>query len=189
MAMVMKNPERWKKETEALRKILISCGLTETVKWGKPCYSYEGTIIVIIQGFKSYVALLFFKGYAMNDSKRILVKTGPNTRVGRQIRFTESSDISKMKSILTSYIKNALEVESSGKKMPAKKTAPVPVPKEIKSAFAKDAAFRVAFNALTPGRQRGYLFYFSGATQATTRESRIEKSKSRIMKGKGLHDR
>ncbi len=189
MAMVMKHPEVWAQETDALRKVLLACGLTEVKKWGKPCYALDSKNIAIIQGFKSNIALLFFKGYGMDDPKHILVKTGPNTRVGRQIRFTNVKEIEKMKATLKSYIKNAIEVEKSGKKAPPKKSGSAAIPAELADSFKKDAAFKTAFNALTPGRQNGYLFHFNGAVQSQTRTSRIEKYRSKIMRGKGMMDR
>jgi uncharacterized protein YdeI (YjbR/CyaY-like superfamily) len=179
---------QWQEETKKLRRIIFDCGLTEELKWSKPCYSFEDKNVVIIQGFKAYCALLFFKGYLLNDPEGILVKTGENTRVGRQIRFTGVQEIAKMEKILKAYIRQAVEVEKSGAKGDLEKTAEPAVPEELQKKLREIPALKTAFAALTPGRQRAYIFYFSQPKQSKTRESRIEKCMDLILDGKGLND-
>ena len=178
----------WREETEQLRRILLDCQLTEEFKWGKPCYAFEGANVIVIQGFNAYCALLFFKGFMLKDTKGILVKTGVNTRVGRQIRFTDVREIVKMESVLKSYILRAIAVERSGLKVDPPKSAEPKMPEELQKRLREDTAFKKAFKALTPGRQRGYSFYISGAKQSKTRESRIEKCLPHIFKGKGFNE-
>ena len=180
--------KKWKEETEKLRGILLEFGLTEELKWGKPCYSYNENNLVIIQGFKEYFALLFFKGVLLKDPKGVLVKTGENTHVGRQIRFANVGEITRLKSVLKTYIKEAIEVEKAGLKVTAKKTSELPMPEEFKLKLDKEKALKTAFNALTPGRQRAYIFYFSQPKQSQTRVTRIEKYAQQILDGKGLND-
>jgi len=179
--------DQWQKEMKELRRIILDCGLTEELKWSKPCYSFEKGNVVIIQGFKAYCALLFFKGALLKDPNRILVKTGENTVVGRQIRFTDVREIVKKESVLKAYIKQAVEVEKSGLKVEVEK-AEVKIPEELQNIFNKNPAFKTAFEALTPGRQRGYIFYFKGAKQSQTREARIEKCMPLIFDGMGMQD-
>jgi uncharacterized protein YdeI (YjbR/CyaY-like superfamily) len=179
---------QWQEETKKLRGIILDCGLTEELKWSKPCYSFDEKNIVIIQGFKAYCALLFFKGYLLKDPKGILVKTGENTRVGRQIRFTDAREITRMESILKAYINHAIEVEKTGVKADPNKGTKLVIPEEFQKKLREIPALKTAFEALTPGRQRGYIFYFSQPKQSKTRESRIEKSMDQILDGKGLHD-
>jgi uncharacterized protein YdeI (YjbR/CyaY-like superfamily) len=196
MAKSMMNPkvnkfftetDQWQEVMIKLRKIILDCGLTEELKWSKPCYSFEGSNIVIIQGFKAYCALLFFKGYMLKDPKSILIKTGENTRVGRQIRFNSASEVVKMASVLKAYIKQAVEVEKSGVKVDLEETKVV-MPDELQKKLREVPALKTAFEALTPGRQRGYIFYFSAAKQSKTREARIEKCMDLILDGKGFYD-
>jgi uncharacterized protein YdeI (YjbR/CyaY-like superfamily) len=179
--------EKWREEIEKLRMIILDCQLTEELKWGKPCYAFEEKNVVIIQGFKAYCALLFFKGVLLKDPNRILVKTGENTRVGRQVRFTNVREIVKMERILKAYIQQAIEVEKSGLKVDLK-SKPEPVPEEFEKKLDEIPALKTAFHALTPGRQRGYIFYFSAPKQSKTRESRIQKCMRQILSGKGLND-
>lgn len=181
--------EIWRDETKKLRQIVLGCGLTEELKWGKPCYAFEGSNVVIIQGFSKYIALLFFKGVLMKDPKGILEKTGVNTRVGRQIRFTNSQEIEKLKPDLKKYVVRAIEIEKAGLKVAPKRKTKLALVDELQSKFAKYPALKSAFNALTPGRQREYNFYFSTAKQSKTKESRIDKSTRLILKGEGLTDR
>jgi len=181
--------ENWREVMAKLRTIILDCGLTEELKWGKPCYAFEEKNVVIIQGFKAYCALLFFKGCLLKDPNGILVKTGENTRVGRQIRFTDARDIVKMKTILKTYIQQAIEVEKAGLKVEVKEPPKLVIPEEFQKRLDKNPALKTAFNALTPGRQRAYGFYFSVAKQSKTRESRIDKCMSHILNGKGLDDR
>jgi len=180
--------KQWREETEQLRRILLDCSLTEELKWGKPCYAFEGANVIVIQGFKAYCALLFFKGFMLKDPHGILVKTGVNTRVGRQIRFTDIREIVKMESVLKTYIQQAIAVEKSGLNVDPPKSAEPKMPEELQKRLREDAAFKKAFKALTPGRQRGYSFYISGAKQSKTRESRIEKCRPQILKGKGFNE-
>jgi uncharacterized protein YdeI (YjbR/CyaY-like superfamily) len=178
---------QWREETKQLRKILLGCGLAEDLKWGKPCYAFQAGNVAVIQGFKAYCALLFFKGVLLKDRHGILVKTGPNTRVGRQVRFTSVRDIVGMESHLKACIREAIELEKAGLKVEIK-TGPEPVPEELQKKMDDVPALKKAFNALTPGRQRAYIFYFSAAKQSQTRVSRIEKWLPQILKGKGLND-
>jgi uncharacterized protein YdeI (YjbR/CyaY-like superfamily) len=178
----------WQKEMRELRKIILDCGLAEELKWSKPCYAFEGGNVVIIQGFKAYCALLFFKGALLKDPNHILVKTGENTVVGRQIRFTSVQEIVGRKSILKAYINQAIEVERAGLKVDVEKKAEIKIPEELQNKFNKTPALKTAFEALTPGRQRGYIFYFNEAKQSQTREARIEKCTPLIFDGMGLHD-
>jgi uncharacterized protein YdeI (YjbR/CyaY-like superfamily) len=178
---------KWPDEMKKLRTILLSCGLTEELKWGKPCYAYDGSNIVIIQPFKDYCALLFFKGYLLKDPEGILVKTGENTRVGRQVRFTSTKEISGKAAALKAYIYEAIEVEKAGLKGDIPEEPQV-LPQELKHKLAEMPALKNAFHALTPGRQRAYLIYFSQAKQSKTREARIDKSIAGILNGKGLNE-
>ena len=178
----------WHDEMEKLRMVVLDCGLDEELKWGKPCYSYQGKNIVVIQGFKQYCALLFFKGYLLKDTDGILIKTGENTRVGRQIRFNNIKEVVKLQAVLKTYIYQAIEVEKSGVKIPGKKITTAKPVEEFKNKLDKNAALKEAFNALTPGRQRAYNIYFSQPKQSKTREARIEKMIPQILIGKGMND-
>ena len=177
----------WKAEMEALRAILHAFPLTEELKWGKPCYAFENSNIIIIQGFKEYCGLLFFKGALLKDVKGLLVKPGENTQGGRLIKFKTIQEITKMKASIKSYIKIAIEVEKLGLKIEPMEKELV-LPDELLAIFKKNATFKKAFNALTPGRQRAYNMFFTAAKQATTRETRIEKYKKQILDGKGIND-
>lgn len=180
--------KKWHGEFEKLRAIILDCGLMEELKWGQPCYTFQERNIVLIHGFKEYCAVLFFKGALLNDPGGILVQQTKNVQVPRQIRFTSVQEVVKMKSILKAYIFEAIEVEKAGLKVKLKKTSEYPIPAEFQKKLNKSATLKTAFNALTPGRQRGYILYFSQPKQATTRESRVEKSIKQILKGKGLND-
>ncbi|RFM31118.1 YdeI/OmpD-associated family protein [Chitinophaga silvisoli] len=177
----------WEKETEKLRKIVLDCGLNEETKWGKPCFDYEGKNIVIIQGFKDYCALLFFKGALLTDPDGILVKTGEHTQVGRQARFNNVKEISQVAAGLKACIFEAIAVEKAGLKVDTKKT-PVKIPEELAAQFKKQPKLKKAFEGLTPGRQKAYVFFFSGAKQEKTREARIAKYVPKILEGKGIND-
>ncbi len=179
---------RWKEEFQKLRSIVLDCGLTEELKWGVPCYTAQGKNVVLIHGFKDYCALLFVKGVLLHDPKGILVQQTENVQAGRQIRFTSVQDIYDLESDLKEYIREAVEVEESGLKVRHKKTSEFHVPDEFQSKLNDMPDLKAAFEALTPGRQRGYLFYFSVPKQSKTREARVEKSIPRIMDGKGLND-
>jgi uncharacterized protein YdeI (YjbR/CyaY-like superfamily) len=178
----------WKAEFKKLRSIVVDDRLTEELKWGHPCYTFQDKNIVLIHGFKEYCALLFFKGALLKDPKGILIQQTENVQAGRQIRFTSLREIVGMTATLKSYIDEAIEVEKAGLKMPKKTTADFAVPEEFQKQLDEHPALNAAFNALTPGRQRGYLFYFSGAKQSKTREARVEKYIPQILKGKGLDD-
>lgn len=180
--------KKWQKEQVLLRAIALDCHLKEELKWGCPCYTYEGSNIVLIHAFKDYCAYLFFKGAILKDPKKILIQQTANVQAARQIRFTDAKVIVKQKATLKKYILEAVKVEESGAKVEFKKTKEFDMPEEFKSKLKKDAALKKAFNALTPGRQRGYLLYFSSAKQAKTREDRIAKYTKHILNGKGLDD-
>jgi uncharacterized protein YdeI (YjbR/CyaY-like superfamily) len=182
------NAKTWKEELKQLRTIVLDCDLTEELKWGVPCYSFEKSNIVLIHVFKEYCALLFFKGALLKDPKSILVQQTENVQAARQIRFTNVREIVKMKPILKAYIYEAIEVEEAGLKVPLKKTSEFPMPEEFQNKLNKTPALKTAFNALTPGRQRGYLLYFSAPKQSKTREARVEKCVKQILKGRGLND-
>jgi uncharacterized protein YdeI (YjbR/CyaY-like superfamily) len=179
---------KWQDEYDRLRMIVLDCGLTEELKWGCPCYAYENNNIVLIHGFKEYCALLFMKGALLKDTKGILIQQTANVQAARQIRFTNVEEIVKMESTLKSYIKEAIKVEKAGLKVPMKKASEFTMAEEFKDVLKETPALKKAFYALTPGRQRGYLLYFSSAKQSKTRESRIEKYIPKILKGKGLED-
>ncbi|MFZ5941239.1 MAG: YdeI/OmpD-associated family protein [Bacteroidota bacterium] len=179
---------KWQKEMEALRNVVLSCELEEELKWGKPCYSVNKGNVVIIQGFKEYCALMFFKGALLQDPAGILLKTGENTQSGRQVRFTGIQKIREQEELLREYIFRAAEVEKSGAKVELKKTADYEVPDEFQSRLDSIPQLKKAFYALTPGRQRAYLLHFSGARQSATRSARVEKCIPLILSGKGLND-
>jgi len=179
---------KWQKEYEKLRMIILDCGLIEELKWGCPCYTFQNTNIVLIHGFKEYCALLFFKGALLNDPNEILIQQTKNVQSARQIRFTNTREIVKMERILKAYIYEAIEVEKAGLKVKLKNTSAYKIPEEFQKKLNKTAALKTAFDALTPGRQRAYIFYFSQPKLSKTRESRVEKSMPQILKGKGLND-
>lgn len=179
---------QWRDESEKLRKIILSTELTEELKWGKPCYKYGNTNLVIIQGFKDYCALLFFKGVLLSDPEGVLVKTGENTEVGRQLRFTSVKEITKLAPVISAYIYEAIEVERAGLKVEVKKSTELDIPEEFQQQLKANAALKKAFFALTQGRQKAYIFYFSGAKQSKTRMSRVEKCIPQILEGKGLNE-
>jgi len=178
----------WQEEIEALRSIVLSCGLNEELKWGCPCYTHEGNNIVLIHVFKEYCAVLFFKGVLLKDPHGVLIQQTKNVQVARQMRFTTLQEIIKRKAVLKAYIKEAIAVETSGLKAELKKTAEFDMPEEFQRRLDDMPALKKAFKALTPGRQRAYLLYFSQAKQAKTREARIEKYVQHIFDGKGLDD-
>lgn len=180
---------RWKNEMTLMRSIILNLQeLQEDYKWMLPCYTLHGKNVVIIQGFKKYCALLFFKGALLKDPEGILIQMTENVQAARQIRFTDTHQVSKHKPVIEAYIREAIEIEKSGKKILLKETADYPVPEEFRKILKGDAVIKKAFNSLTPGRQKGYLFYFSQAKQSNTRESRIEKCIPKILAGKGLND-
>ena len=179
---------KWQEAYAELRTLVLDCGLTEELKWGCPCYTFKDNNIVLIHGFKEYCALLFMKGVLMKDTEGILVQQTENVQASRQIRFTNVQDIIKNESILKAYIKDAIEVEKAGLKVELKKTTDFNMPDEFKMVLEDMPELKTAFEALTPGRQRGYLLHFSSPKQSKTRETRIEKSIQQILIGKGLED-
>jgi uncharacterized protein YdeI (YjbR/CyaY-like superfamily) len=182
------NKGNWQKETQQLRKIVLDCDLKEELKWGCPCYTFEGKNIVLIHVFKEYCALLFFKGALLNDPEKILIQQTENVQSARQIRFTNLKQIVKMAQVIKSYIYQAVEVEEAGLKVPLKKTKDFNIPEEFQKKLTEMPSLKTAFESLTPGRQRGYIFYFSQPKQSKTREARVEKSLPKILDGKGLDD-
>ena len=184
----LKKATKWRDEFKKLRKVCVDCGLTEELKWGKPCYTYHGSNIALIHGFKEYCALLFFKGALLKDLKGLLVQQTENVQAARQIRFTNVREIVEMEPILKAYIEEAIKVEKAGLEVNYKKTSQFAVPEEFQNRLDESPVVKTAFAALTPGRQRGYLLYFSGAKQSATREARIEKCMPQILNGKGLND-
>jgi uncharacterized protein YdeI (YjbR/CyaY-like superfamily) len=183
----LRKAKKWQQEFKKLRTIILDCGLTEELKWGCPCYTFEKRNIVLIHGFKEYCALLFFKGALLKDAKGILIQQTENVQAARQIRFTNVREIVEMKTILKAYIHEAIEVEKAGLKVKYKKTSEFKIPEEFQNKLDEIPALKAAFDALTPGRQRAYLFYFSQPKQSKTRESRVEKCMPQILKGKGLN--
>lgn len=184
----LSNATKWREETEILRMISLDCGLNEELKWRKPCYTFPGSNIVIVQGFKEYCALMFFKGVLLNDAKDILIKPGENSQAQRQLRFTDVREIEEMEPIIKDYIYEAIEVEKDGLEVNFKKQKDLIIPEELQYKFDEIPALKTAFEALTPGRQRAYILYFSQAKQSKTRETRIEKYIQQILNGKGLND-
>ena len=180
--------EKWQKEVERLRVIALDCPLTEELKWGCPCYTFQDANIVLIHVFKEYCAFLFFKGALLADPNDILIQQTEHVQSARQIRFTNLREIVKMEPILKSYIYEAIEVERAGLKVKLKKATEFPVPEEFQKRLDKKPALKKAFYSLTPGRQRGYLLYFAAPKQSSTRESRIDKWAPEILKGKGLNE-
>ena len=184
----LRKAKKWQKELAKLRTIILDCELTEELKWGCPCYTFQKSNIVLIHGFKEYCALLFFKGALLKDANGILIQQTENVQAARQIRFTNVREIVKMETILKAYIHEAIEVEKAGLKVNYKKTSEFKIPEEFQKKLDESPALKTAFDALTPGRQRGYLFYFSQPKQSKTRESRVEKHMRQILNGKGLND-
>ncbi len=180
--------KKWRQEMEKLRTIALDCHLDEELKWGKPCYAYRNSNVAIIQGFKEYCALMFFKGALLKDPKNILISPGENSQSGRQLRFTDIQEIIGMESDLIAYIKEAIEVEKAGLKVKLKKIEEYPVPEEFQNKLDENPALDTAFQSLTPGRQRQYLLYFSAPKQSRTRTSRVEKYVQHILNGKGMND-
>lgn len=179
---------KWKKEYEKLRTIVLGCGLVEELKWGCPCYVFEGKNIVLIHGFKEYCALLFFKGALLNDPEHILIQQTQNVQAARQIRFTDLKEITRVEKKLKAYIYEAIEVEKAGLQVKLKKTSDFKIPEEFQNKLDQMPALQKAFETLTPGRQRAYIFYFSQPKQSKTREARVEKYVKQILSGKGLDD-
>jgi uncharacterized protein YdeI (YjbR/CyaY-like superfamily) len=181
-------PTKWQQAYEELRALVLDCGLTEELKWGCPCYTLGKSNVVLIHGFKNYCALLFTKGALLKDSKKILIQQTANVQAARQIRFNRVDEVIKLKFLIKAYIKEAIAIENSGQKVVMKKTADYAIPEEFQILLKETPEVKKAFYKLTPGRQRGYLFYFSAPKQAKTREARIEKCVQKILDGKGLDD-
>lgn len=184
----LNSTEKWRNEFEALRAIVLECGLTEELKWDLPCYTFQKSNVVIIQGFKEYCALLFFKGVLLSNADGLLVQQSEHVQSARQIRFTQAKDIWQVKQEIKAYIFEAVEIEKAGLKVELKKTADFEVVEEFRQKLDELPALRTAFEGLTPGRQRAYLFYFSEAKQAKTRVARVEKYIPHILSGKGMND-
>jgi uncharacterized protein YdeI (YjbR/CyaY-like superfamily) len=182
------NAKQWQEEFEQLRTIVLDCGLTEELKWGVPCYTYQNSNIVLIHGFKEYCALLFHKGALLKDPVGILIQQTENVQAARQIRFTNIEEIVEMEHILKAYIQEAIEVEKAGLEVEYKETSEFNMPEEFQERLDASPDLKTAFEVLTPGRQRGYLLYFSGAKQSKTRAARVEKYIPQILAGKGLND-
>jgi uncharacterized protein YdeI (YjbR/CyaY-like superfamily) len=180
--------EKWREEYEKLRTIVLDCGLTEELKWGVPCYTFEKSNIVLIHGFKDYCAILFVKGVLLHDANGILIQQTEHVQSGRQVRFTSVGEIVELEPVLKAYIHEAIEVEKAGLKVTLKKASESKIPEEFQTKLDEDLALKTAFEALTPGRQKGYLYYFSQPKLSKTREARVEKSIAQIMDGKGLED-
>lgn len=180
---------RWNGELKALREIVLDCGLKEELKWSQPCYTYQNKNILIVSAFKEYCALNFFKGALLNDCHKILTQPTNNSRESRQVRFVSTDRIAELKPILKEYILEAVEIEKSGKQIHKSKPEDFPYPEELLEKFNEDYAFREAFDALTPGRQKSYLLHFASAKQAATRISRIEKCIPKIFDGLGFNER
>jgi len=179
---------KWQEAYEALRMLVLDCGLTEELKWGCPCYTYQNSNVVLIHGFKDYCALLFMKGALLKDPKQLLIQQTQNVQAARQIRFTSVAQIMKMRAILKAYIKEAIAIEKAGLTVELKSTKEYSIPEEFQLVLDDMPELKTAFEHLTPGRQRGYLLYFSAPKQSKTREARVEKYMDKILAGKGLDD-
>lgn len=196
--MTIKNPKvdaflqratRWTEEMQVLRDLLLDCDLTEELKWGKPCYTAHGGNIVIMQPFKAHLSLMFFKGSLLDDEEGLLRSQGENTQAALRMEFTSVEQVSRRSSTLKAYIEEAIGVEEAGLEVPEKKVEDYEVPAEFATRLREDETYREAFEALTPGRKKGYLLHFSGAKRASTRERRIEKCRTKVLEGKGLRER
>lgn len=181
--------KKWRKETDKLRKIALDCDLTEEMKWGKPCFTFQKKNIAIVIPLKESCALSFFKGALFKDPKRILQRAGEHTQAGRWIKFTSVQEVASLRSTLTDYIYEAIEIEESGKKVKLKKPSEYAIPEELQARLDKDAALKAAFEALTPGRRKSYIFHISSAKQSKTRAARAEKCAPTILSGRGFNER
>jgi uncharacterized protein YdeI (YjbR/CyaY-like superfamily) len=184
----LKRQEKWRAEFVKLRKILLDSGLTEELKWGQPCYALDGKNIALIHGFKEYCAILFNKGVLLKDPKGVLIQQTKNVQAARQIRFTSVQEVTKLEKTVKAYVREAIEIERAGLKVPFKKTEELEFPDELESELSANAKLKAAFAALTPGRQRGYILHFSQPKLSTTRAARVEKHIPRILEGLGLDD-
>ena len=186
--MEMAYRERWEAEIAEMRRVLAGLDMKEECKWGKPTYTVDGKNIVIMQGFKEYFALGFFQGALLNDPKQVLVQLG-QTHAGRVMKFTSAKEVRVKSATIKAYVREAIAAEKAGLRMKAKRTADFPVPEELSERFRKDPRFKRAFEALTPGRQRSYLYHFAAAKQSATRTARIEKAIPAILEGRGFLER
>jgi uncharacterized protein YdeI (YjbR/CyaY-like superfamily) len=184
----LKRQDKWRAEFEMLRGILLDSGLTEELKWGQPCYALDGKNVALIHGFKEYCAILFHKGALLQDTKSVLIQQTKNVQAARQIRFASIQEVTKLKKTVKAYVREAIEIERAGLKVQFKKTEDLKLPEEFESKLAVNAKLRAAFAALTPGRQRAYIFHFSQPKLSTTRAARMEKHIPRILEGLGLDD-
>ena len=180
--------DRWRAELTKLRDILVKSGLTEELKWGKPCYQLEGKNVALLHEFKEYCAILFHKGSLMDDPAGILIQQTENVQAARQIRFTSVADVTGQKKTIETYVQKAIEIERAGLRVPFKKTEDFALPEELSIRLSKSAKLQKAFTALTPGRQRAYIFHFAQPKLAKTREARVAKHEPRILAGLGLDD-
>lgn len=185
---ILRKSKNWQEEFDKLRMIILDCQLTEEVKWGVPCYTFQNKNIVLMHGFKEYCAILFIKGALLKDANGILIKQTENVQAARQIRFTNVREIIEKETILKAYIYEAIEIEKAGLEVNYKKTTEFIIPEEFQKKLDENPALKTAFEALTPGRQRAYIFHFSEPKQSKTRESRVEKCTQQILNGKGLND-
>jgi uncharacterized protein YdeI (YjbR/CyaY-like superfamily) len=181
--------KKWEKETDQLRQIALDCGLTEELKWGKPCFTFQKKNVAIVIPLKESCAFSFFKGALLQDPKHVLQRVGEHTQAGRWIKFTSVREIAAIRSTLKEYLREAIRLEESGAKVPLKKASEYPVPEELQRRLDGDAALRSAFAALTPGRRKSYIFHVSSAKQATTRAARVEKCVPMILSGRGFLER
>jgi len=184
----LKRQDRWRVEFEKLREIFLESGLTEDLKWGQPCYALDGKNVALMHGFKEYCAILFHKGSLLPDPKGVLIQQTKNVQAARQIRFTSVQDVTRLEKTVKAYLRKAIEIERAGLKVPFKKTEELELPEELESWLAANARLKKAFAALTPGRQRGYIFHFAQPKLATTRAARVKKHIPRILEGLGLDD-
>lgn len=182
------NKAAWHDEMRELRRIVLDCGLAEELKWGVPCYTFRGGNVLLIHVFKEYCALLFFKGALLQDTENIFIQQTENVQAGRQLRFTNVKEILDRETVIKAYVYEAMEVEKAGLKVPMKKTEEYEMPEEFRQKLDASATLKTAFESLTPGRQRAYIFYFSQAKQSKTRAARVEKFIPKILEGKGLED-
>ncbi|MCO6046357.1 DUF1801 domain-containing protein [Aeoliella sp. ICT_H6.2] len=183
-----RNAKQWSKEMEELREVVLQCDLKEELKWRAPCYTYQGSNIAMIGGFKEYFCLSFFKGALLKDSKGVLVKQGENSRSARIVKFADAAEVTKLAATVKRYLREAIEVEKSGLKVESVPAGEIAIPEELQAAWNEDREFEKAFKSLTPGRQRAYVMHFAAAKQSRTRNSRIEKYRERIIDGKGIND-
>ena len=184
----LKRQDRWRPEFEKLRAILLDSGLTEDLKWGQPCYALDGKNVALIHGFKEYCAILFHKGALLEDPKGVLIQQTKNVQAARQIRFTSVEDVTRLEKTVKAFLRKAIAIERAGLRVPFKKTEDFEVPEELESRLAANARLKKAFAALTPGRQRAYMYHFAQAKLPATRAARVEKHVPRILKGLGLDD-